>query len=81
MLIYCDNEALVTVLKSGKMYDPYLAACTQNSCMHRPAVYTHGGEAGRGQGTLDQIQLLHAHIKKPVWLPVSYDTLHIYPEL
>ena len=27
LLIRCDNEAVVTFLKSGKTRDPYLAAC------------------------------------------------------
>ena len=30
VLIRCDNEAVVTVLKSGKTKDPYLAACARN---------------------------------------------------
>ena len=30
VLIRCDNEAVVTVLKTGKTRDPYLAACARN---------------------------------------------------
>ena len=30
VLIRCDNEAVVTVLRSGKPKDPYLGACARN---------------------------------------------------
>ena len=30
VLIKCDNEAVVSVLKTGKTRDPYLAACARN---------------------------------------------------
>ena len=30
VLIKCDNEAVVSVLRSGKTRDPYLGACARN---------------------------------------------------
>ena len=30
VLIHCDNEAVISVLRTGKTRDPYLAACASN---------------------------------------------------
>ena len=30
VLVKCDHEAMVTVLRSGKTRDPYLGACARN---------------------------------------------------
>ena len=30
VLIHCDNQAVVTVLNTGKTHDPFLAACARN---------------------------------------------------
>ena len=30
VLIHCDNQAVVTVLSTGKTRDPFLAACARN---------------------------------------------------
>ena len=29
-MVKCDNEEVITVLRSGKTRDPYLAACARN---------------------------------------------------
>ena len=48
VLIRCDNEAVVTVLKSGKTRDSYLAACTHNIWL---------------ESALADIDLQYAHIR------------------
>ena len=32
VLIKCDNEAVVSVLRTGKTKDPFLGACARNIC-------------------------------------------------
>ena len=94
VLIKCENEAVVSVLKTGKTRDPYLAACGRNiwyeSAMSDIDLqYTHirGSEnkvtdiLSRWQGTREQIQWLHSHVHQPVWLEVSIDLLELDPEL
>ena len=46
ILIYCDNFAVVNVLRSGKARDPYLAACARNIWLWAAThvihfIYTH----------------------------------------
>ena len=36
ILIYCNNQAVVSVLNSGKTHDMILAALTHNICMETP---------------------------------------------
>ena len=94
VLIQCDNEAVVSVLKNGKTRDPYLGACAQNiwylaaeADMDLRYVHIKGANnvvadvLSRWQGRPEQWQLLHTHIKKPLWLDVSLDLLDIDPEL
>ena len=94
ILIKCDNDAVVTVLKSGKTHDPYLAACARNvwyaSAMSDIAIqYAHirGSENGvadilsKWQGTPEQVNYLHSNVKQPIWLPVSYEMLELDPEM
>ena len=94
VLIKCDNEAVVSVLKTGRTRDPYLAACGRNiwyeSAMSDIELqYTHirGSEnkvadiLSRWQGTREQIQWLHSHVHQPIWLEVSIDFLELHPDL
>ena len=94
VLIQCDNEAVVTVLRSGRTRDPYLAACARNIWYAAAAadidlqyVHIRGIEnkvadvLSRWQGTTDQYNLLYTHIQRPVWLPVSQDMLELDPEM
>ena len=75
VLIKCDNEAVVSVLKTGKTRDPYLAACGRNiwyesamSDIDLQYTYIRGTEnkvadiLSRWQGTREQIQWLHSHV-------------------
>ena len=94
VLIQCDNEAVVSVLKTGKTRDPYLGACARN-IWHLAAEtdidlrYVHirgvnnvvADVLSRWQGTPQQWQVLHNHIAKPLWLSVSHELLDIDPEL
>ena len=94
VLIQCDNEAVVTVLRSGKTRDPYLAACARNIWYAAAAAdidlqYVHirgvdnkfADVLSRWQGTIDQFNLLYTHIQRPIWLPVSQDMLELDPEM
>ena len=94
VLIQCDNEAVVTVLRSGKTHDPYLSACARNIWYAAAAgdidlQYVHirgidnqvADVLSRWQGTIDQLNLLHSHVQRPVWLSVSYEMLDLDPEL
>ena len=91
VLIQCDNEAVVTVLRSGKTRDPYLAACARNIWYAAAAAdidlqYIHitiklQMSCQEWQGTTDQFNLLYSHIQRLMWLPVSQDMLELDPEM
>ena len=94
ILIRCDNEAVVTVLKSGKTRNPCLAACSRNiwyasamSDMDIQYAHIRGSENGvadtlsRWQGTQDQVSYLYSNVKQPIWLPVSYEMFDLDPEM
>ena len=75
ILTRCDNEAVVTVLKSGKTRIVWYASAMSDIDIQ----YAHirGSENGvvnilpRWQGTPDQVNYLHSNVKQPIWLPVS----------
>ena len=94
ILIRCDNEAVVTVLKSGKTRDPYLAACARNvwyasarSDIDIQYAHIRASENGvadtlsRWQGTIDQVNYLHSNVGQPIWLPVSHEMLDLDPDM
>ena len=94
VLIQCDIEAVVSVLRNGNTCDPYLGACVHNiwylaaeSDMDLHYIHIKGVNnqvadvLSRWQGTPNHWQLLHDHIQKPIWLKVSHDLLDIDPEL
>ena len=94
ILIRCDNQAVVTVLRSGKTCDAFLAASARNiwyvTAIHEIEVqYTHISGArnqvadtlSRWQGSVAQIEFLQSQISHPVWLPVSMDLLELDPYL
>ena len=93
-LIQCDNEAVVSVLKTGRTCDPYLGACARNiwylaakadidlRYIHIKGVNNVVADVlSRWQGTPQQWQVLHNHFEKPLWLNVSHELLDIDPEL
>ena len=94
ILIHCDNQAVVTVLKSGKTRDAFLAASARNiwylAVVHDVDIqYSHiqgasnqlANTLSRWQGSVQQLQFLHSQICDPVWLPVSMDLLDMDPYL
>ena len=94
VLIRCDNEAVVTVLKSGKTRDPYLAACARNIWFESALVdidlqYAHirgvdnkvADVLSRWQGSIQQTQWLQSQVGMPIWLNVSYQLLELDPDL
>ena len=94
VLIRCDNEAVVSVLRTGRTRDPYLAACARNIWYASAAsdidvqyVHIRGLDnniadlLSRWQGSTHQIQMLHSLVVNPVWLHVSYELLELDPQL
>ena len=92
IVIWCDNQAVVTVLKSGKTRDACLAISARNiwyvTAIHDIEIqYTHISGArnqvadtlSRWQGSVAQIEFLHSQISYPVWLPVLMDLLELDP--
>ena len=71
--IYCDNEAVITVLCSGTMHDAFLAGnIWYTTAIHDiDAQFSHikgvdntvADLLSRWQGSPQQVQLLHSHIK------------------
>ena len=94
ILIHCDNQAVVTALKSGKTCDAFLAASARN-ILYLTAVrdidiqYSHiqgasnqfADTLSRWQGSVEQVQFLYSQICDPVWLPVSVNLLDLDPYL
>ena len=92
--INCDNEAVVTVLTTGKTRDAFLAACARNiwfvTAIHDMEVqYKHVSGVNnqvadilsRWQGSPAQIKFLFAQVSNPQWLNVSVDLLKLDPDL
>ena len=90
ILVKCDNEAVVKVLKAGKARDPFLATCARNvwylsALADIDLQYEH--ILGRNNTVADLLsrwQLipnnmvqLHQFIPNPVWLPVSINMLEV----
>ena len=94
ILIQCDNLAVVTVLKSGKTRDAFLAASARNiwyltALFDIDLQFTHIRGASnqladilsRWQGSDQQIEFLNSQVSNPVWLQVSVDLLDLDPYL
>ena len=88
ILIYCDNFAVVNVLRSGKARDPYLAACARNiwlwAAIHDMHVtYTHvSGKNNRTADLLSRWTNSYANIAEPttlvpspIWAQVGLEAL------
>ena len=85
---------MVTVLKSGKTRDPYLAACARNIWFESALAdidlqYAHirgvdnkvADVLSRWKGSIEQTQWLQSQVGMPIWLSVSYQLLELDPEL
>ena len=94
VLICCDNDAVVTVLKTGKTPDPYLAACSCNIWYSSALCdiylqYAHIRAVDnkvpnilpRWQGSVEQIQGLYSQVERPMWLQMSYQLMELDLEL
>ena len=94
VLIRCDNEAVVSVLRSGRTRDPYLGACARNiwyvsalADMDLQYAHIRGLDNGvadllsRWTGSPNDISKLLSQVQDPVWVPVNVNLLDIDPEL
>ena len=94
VLIKCDNEAVVTVLRSGRARDPFLGACARNiwyagSLADMDIQYVHirgldnrvADLLSRWTGCYKDVIELQSHVQDPIWVPVSMEFLEIDPEL
>ena len=94
VLIKCDNEAVVSVLRSGKTKDPYLGACARNiwyvcALADIDVQYVHvrgldnrvADLLSRWTGSGKDCFELKMYVADPVWIPVSMSLLDSDPEL
>ena len=94
ILVKCDNQAVISVLSTGRTRDPYLSACAQNiwycAASHDIDMrYVHiSGKKNvvadllsRWTGTASNHESLLAHIPNPFWVHVTQDILYLDPEL
>ena len=94
VLVKCDNEAVVTVLRSGKTRDPYLGACARNilyvcalADIDIQYVHVRGLDnrvadlLSRWTGTQNSFAELYKYIQDPMWIPVDKVLLELDPEL
>ena len=94
VLIKCDNEAVVTVLRSGRARDPFLGTCARNiwyvsalSDMDIQYVHIRGLDnrvadlLSRWTGSHKDVSELYASVQDPIWVPVDLKMLDIDPEL
>ena len=94
ILIYCDNFAVVNVLRSGRARDPYLAACARNIWMWAAThdinfTYTH--VAGKNNRTADllsrwcnspaNVAELNVLVPNPIWVMAGLEALEIDAEI
>ena len=94
VLIKCDNEAVVAVLRSGRVRDPFLGACARNiwyasalSDMDIQYVHIRGLDnrvadlLSRWTGSHKDVNELCQNVSDPIWVPVDLKMLDIDPEL
>ena len=94
MLISCDNEAVVSVLRSGRTRDPYLVACARNNWyvsaladIDLQYVHIRGLDNGVADqlshwtGSPNDISKLLSQVQDPIWVPVNIKLLDIDHEL
>ena len=90
VLIKCDNEAVVSVLRSGKARDPFLGACARNiwylaALQDVEMQYVHvlgrnnrkADLLSRWSGTQQDITELGSLITNPIWLNTDLSLLQI----
>ena len=90
VLIKCDNQAVVTVLTSGRTKDPFLGACARNVWFTAALAdvelqYTHvlgkynrtADLLSRWQNSASNVLELSSLVQDPVWLNVKMQDLEI----
>ena len=90
ILNYCDNFAVVNVLRSGRARDPYLAACARNIWLWAAThdihfIYTHvSGKSNRTADLLSwwanspsNVAELNMLVPSPIWVLVGLEALEI----
>ena len=88
VLVKCDNQAVVSVLKHSRTKDAFLAACARNIWLlaawydlEMDYVHIQGKEnvvadlLSRWKNTPNNVLKLHSHIADPLWLNVPCCTL------
>ena len=94
VLIKCDNEALVSVLRSGKNKNPYLGACARHvwyvcALADIDVQYVHvrgldnrvADLLPRWTGSGKDSLELKTYVQDPIWIPVDMSFLDIDLEL
>ena len=90
VLIKCDNDAVVRVLRSGRARDPFLGACARNIWLQAAQhdidlSYIH--VLGKANVVADRLSrwtnsgtdwgVLLQYVQRPIWLSVNMDMLNI----
>ena len=94
ILVRCDNHAVVTVLRSGKTRDPFLAVCARNiwycaATYDIDVSFTHIRDSenkvadllSRWKGKTQDWDNLLQWVPHPWWVSVNEDMLSLYPDL
>ena len=90
VLVRCDNQAVVSVLQSGRARDPFLGACARNvwylaalNDIDLQYAHINGRDnrvadlLSRWQGSLHNVHELKSLIHNPIWFPTHLDMLDI----
>ena len=90
VLVKCDNNAVVQVLRSGKTRDPFFATCARNVWLvaaqadidliyiHIPGKKTTVADLlSRWQNSPQQNTLLNSLVQSPMWLETSMSLLEV----
>ena len=88
VLIKCDNQAVVSILKTGKTRDSTLATIARNilleaSCLHITITVIHvlgkdnkvADTLSRWQNSAHDQQILHNYITNPIWVEANTSLL------
>ena len=94
ILVKCDNMAVVQVLQTGKVKDPFLGACARNIWLEAAQadieiVYSHiqgrknviADLLSRWKNSQVQHQYLIQRISNPVWMNIPHKILEIDNEI
>ena len=92
--VKCDNLAVVQVLQTGKVRDPFLGACARNIWMEAAKAdidmrYSHiqgrknvvADLLSRWKNTEFQNQTLSQQVRNPIWMVIPHNILEIDNEI